>query len=290
MYILTHLSGGLGNQLFQYALGRHLALRHNVPLKLDTTWFDTDRLRSYCLTPFNITATIASADDLRPYRLPPRRHPYHRVVNYLKRPFGKPRLVERQFRFDPSVLEALPPVFLHGYWQSPHYFADIDDIIRSEITIKDPPDPDNADIADQIRQSRAVSIHVRRTDYVTSRKTNRTHGTCDLAYYANAVRHVQKHVTSPRFFVFSDDPQWTRDNLAFDWDAVFVTHNRTDRHHEDLRLMSLCRHHITANSSFSWWGAWLGMHPDQIVIAPKKWFNSPRYDDRDLVPEHWLRV
>jgi hypothetical protein len=136
----------------------------------------------------------------------------------------------------------------------------------------------------------AVSLHVRRGDYASNPVTNQYHGTCSLRYYLDAVSTLVSLGVQPRLFVFSDDIPWAQASLRFDFPVTFVGHNPASADHEALRLMSMCRHHIIANSSFSWWGAWLGSHPDKVVIAPRKWFNGATHDTRDLIPASWRQV
>ena len=136
----------------------------------------------------------------------------------------------------------------------------------------------------------SVSIHVRRGDYLTNPVTFQTHGLCDIDYYKKAIDEILDLVDKPHFFIFSDDQSWAKSNIIFGAPTDYVMHNNSLKNYEDLRLMSYCRHHIIANSSFSWWGAWLGNNPEKIVIAPKKWFNDPKIDTTDLIPDTWLRL
>jgi hypothetical protein len=136
----------------------------------------------------------------------------------------------------------------------------------------------------------AVSIHVRRGDYVSDAGTNRFHGTCSVDYYHDAVDRISGFAPASHFFVFSDGIDWAKENLRLRQPVTYVDFNDGEKNYEDLRLMSLCKHHIIANSSFSWWGAWLNPNPDKIVIAPKKWFNDPSINTDDLIPNSWLRL
>jgi hypothetical protein len=142
-------------------------------------------------------------------------------------------------------------------------------------------------MAVRIAGCNAVSLHVRRGDYVSNPDSSRVHGLCGADYHQAAVRRIAEVVPQPHLFVFSDDPQWAAGNLHLDHPATIVTGNDTRRDYEDLHLMSLCKHHIVANSSFSWWGAWLDTNPDKIVIAPERWFAHEQHDTRDLLPPTW---
>jgi len=291
--VIVHLMGGLGNQLFQYAAARQIAHRLHTTLKLDVTSFASDPLRTYSLHPFRIHEQFASPKELAAIR-----RPYEsRLAWYMLRlsqvfhlPYGWTVLQENHFRpFDPRLMKVSGNVYLKGYWQSEKYFADIRDIIRREFTLKHEPDPVNRDMAELIGSVESVSIHVRRGDYVLNPDTHRIHGVCGLSYYQTCIDYIAERVDRPHFFVFSDDAAWAQENLRLAHPVTFVTHNNAAPH-EDLRLMSLCRHHIIANSSFSWWGAWLNPNPAKIVLAPQRWFRQPGMDERDLLPKNWVRV
>ncbi|HEY7533898.1 MAG TPA: alpha-1,2-fucosyltransferase, partial [Nitrospiraceae bacterium] len=247
------------------------------------------RLRPYALQPFCIEADVLTVDELRDLGLGDApRTLFGRALRRLRKP-AMAVISERSFGFDPAVLDCRTPCYLKGYWQSPKYFAAIEPKIRRELTVSTPLKGQNEELAERIRASIACSIHVRRGDYVTSSPTNKYHGSCSGEYYYAAERFLQRHVNQLRLFVFSDDPEWARRNLRFASPAVVVDHNH-DQGHEDLRLMTMCRHHVIANSTFSWWGAWLCDHPEKIVIAPQKWFGEAGHSTEDLIPKNWARV
>jgi hypothetical protein len=287
--IIVRLRGGLGNQMFQYALGRRLSLERNVPLKLDASPMEADSLRNFALHGFRIQAAMAAATELPGLlRWPPR---LVRKLAWLGRVSGRMSLIfESGFRFDPAVLEAPGAVCLDGYWQSERYFDKYSDQIRSDFQLLNPIGADRQASVALIRNTTAVSVHVRRGDYVTNPVTNSVHGTCTPDWYENAMSRMADAVASPTFFVFSDDPDWARDNLPSRWPCHFVEPRPDGRDFEDMHLMALCRHHILANSSFSWWGAWLNPDLGKRVIAPLRWFNDGLIDTRDLVPERWQRI
>jgi hypothetical protein len=197
---------------------------------------------------------------------------------------------ERHFHFDPEILQLRGSFHLDGYWQSEKYFADAEEAIRKDFSFREAADPANAALAAQIQAVQAVSVHVRRGDYVSNRVIGLRHGSSTLDYYQAALEVVQGRVVEPHYFVFSDEPQWAKDNLKIAGPAVYVEHNGPDHGCRDLQLMALCRHHVIANSSFSWWGAWLAQHAGQTVIAPKAWFNSADTRTDDLIPQGWLRL
>lgn len=290
--IAVRLMGGLGNQLFQYAFGRQAADRLGVPLALDLRWFDhfdpVTTPRAYELGRYPIRAAIAPPKSLPAY---PPRFLSRLAQPLLDRLTGRMRAYERhQPGFHPDSAVPRDNTLYIGYWQSEKYFPDVADQLRVEFAPRTPPDAPNAEYADAIRGCEAVSVHVRRGDYASTPHVNTVHGLAPLDYYREAIRRIRGAVSAARFFVFSDDLAWCRENLPLGPSAVFVQGNDGDRAFEDLRLMSLCRHHVVANSSFSWWGAWLNPNPDKVVIAPRRWFADPSIDTTDLVPPSWIQL
>ena len=282
--VFVRLMGGLGNQLFQYATARAVALRNGVPLVLDTRAYKPDSAFGYGLGHFAIKARIGSAEELPPGK--------DQSLRYaLWRKFGSsPKFVrERGLGLNRNVTALPPGVYLHGYFQTEKYFAEYSDTIRSELRFVEPPNEENRRWLAMIADVPSVSLHVRRGDYIASAKASQVHGGCTPAYYANAVEHVATRLGgAPVLHMFSDDPDWAGENLKFPYETRIASSGGGA--HEDLQLMSACRHHIIANSTFSWWGAWIKPSPDKIVIAPKRWFADPSMDNPDIVPEGWIRI
>jgi hypothetical protein len=294
--ITTRLIGGLGNQMFQYAAARALALRRGAEVRLDVTGFENYQLRRYELDTYPIAAKIAVAEEGAGMANAAGAGTRARLGRLLGLRQGRPlkggitHYREPHFHFDASLAGQPLPLLMDGYWQSERYFADAAARIRAELTPLAPLELENASTAAEIDRVEAVSVHVRRGDYVTNAHTNAYHGTCALDYYKGAVDLIRAKVANPHLFVFSDDASWTRANLATDLPTTYVSANPPDRGFRDMQLMSRCRHHIIANSSFSWWGAWLNPRSDKIIVAPKKWFAASDNDTRDLVPAAWLRA
>jgi hypothetical protein len=290
--VISALCGGIGNQMFQYAAGRRLAERRGVDLKLCFVSSDGNTPREYELGVFNIREQFASNTEVAALTTcqPGLARKLFARISGGKQHHPATYIKEKYYHFDPSILDLEGNVYLEGYWQSEKYFRDISPIIRKEFGIKRPPDDRNRFIAEKIGSCESVSIHVRRGDYVTNAETRRVHGICSPEYYAEALRYIGERVNDPHFFIFSDDPSWARDNIRTDFPSSVVDHNGPEHAYEDMRLMSLCRHHIIANSSFSWWGAWLSGNPEKIVVAPSRWFRTGSYDTRDLIPEGWVRI
>lgn len=294
--IVTQLTGGLGNQMFQYALGRALSLKHGTGLLFDTRPFDyqqySDTKRSYELYVFDLPGRVANESELKKWGIPNR---FKVLINrYLKLgldPYPKYYLKERGHRFQREILMCPDNHYLSGFWQSEKYFKRIRSTIITDFEGREKKISRlNKSLADRINSTESVSIHVRRTDYVTNSSAKVYHGVCSIQYYKKAMNHVEKKVKKPVYFVFSDDPVWAKDNIKSRHKTIYISHNRGREAHEDIRLMSQCQHNIIANSSFSWWGAWLNQNKDKIVIAPKKWFADKSVDSSDLIPEKWKRI
>ena len=289
--IISCLYGGLGNQLFQYAAGRSLAAKHQTSLHLDVSMFGKEPLRRYVLDHFLIRATILSDAERMSLGLPSGQDGrLRRVVQRLAGLSAAPMIEERDYGFSPDVLDAPSFCCLRGYFQSPRYFEMIEEQIRLELVVSDALVGRNREIATQVGATTAVAVHVRRGDYATNAHTNKYHGTCGPDYYALAEKLLREKLVEPHLFVFSDDPDWAEENLHFVSPATFLRHNDPKHDYEDLRLMSLCRHHIIANSTFSWWGAWLCVHPDKIVVAPRNWFGEAGLSTSDLIPRSWIQI
>jgi hypothetical protein len=293
--IIVHLNGGLGNQMFQYAAGRALSLRNGVPLKVDLSTFEASGRRRYELEAFRVQAAPATGADLDRFGVGAKIRA--RATNLLPRllqmraPRGEwPVYREPHFHFDPRGAALQAPHYLEGYWQSEKYFLEHADTLRREFIPRTPLEPENATLAAQIDAVNAVSLHVRRGDYISDPATRRYHGICSPDYYRSAVDYVGRRIEAPHLFLFSDDPGWTQQNLKFPLPTTVVTGNFPGRGYRDLQLMARCDHHIVANSSFSWWGAWLNAGSQKIVVAPSRWFDSAGHNTRDLIPESWVRI
>jgi hypothetical protein len=199
---------------------------------------------------------------------------------------------EKSFIYNEEVFQNDPPLYLDGYWQSEKYFLDISKHLYSEFVLKQPLDKTNQEMMNQINDSKsnAVSLHIRRGDYVKNPKTALYHGICSLDYYRSAADYLAARLEAPHFYVFSDDLEWVSNNLELPYLMTLVDVNGPDRGASDMTLMMACRHNVIANSTFSWWGAWLNQHVGKIVIAPERWFIEASLDTRDLIPASWVRL
>jgi hypothetical protein len=283
--ILIQLKGGLGNQMFQYAAARALAAKHGIKVLLDATHYREDQLRNFDLLELNVAARLASskeADEMRP------NSPWQRVIARLTPSARKTYYKQPYYHFDPDFFRLGPRIYLQGYFQSERYFQPIKDVIRQELTFRNPMPANVQELAAQMRREASVSVHIRRGDYKNA-ETLRMHGMLPLSYYDEAVKGLQNDLPSPHFYIFTDDSRWVKENLDLPG-ATLVSGPVTHTHFEDLYLMQQCRHNIIANSSFSWWGAWLNDSPEKKVIAPKNWFNEGPKDTQDLIPASWKQI
>ena len=296
--VIARIMGGLGNQLFQYASARCVAERNRTELKLDTSAYQNDGPRQYRLDRFRISGHVATSDDLR-WVLGSR----HGARSWLRRIASLthwsaldllPRQAyvrERFYHFDQKISPIMKQdIYWSGYWHSEKYFTDIEASLRSELVLRDELSERSKKMAVKIQKAQSISVHVRRGDYVSDEANRAVYPECDIAYYKTAVEYVRHRIKRPHLFVFSDDPEWASKRLLFDMPTTLVDHNGPETDHEDLWLMALCKHNITANSTFSWWGAWLNKNPKKLVVVPEKWFRIGYHDTQDLIPPGWVRL
>jgi hypothetical protein len=291
--IISHIIGGLGNQMFQYAAGRSRSLELGAPLLLHLSDFaDYGLHQGFQLDQvFDGDFQFAQESDVRRflgwrgYRLA-RKVLRRKVAAFLR---GGKFVVEPGFEYWPGSSSVAKECYLVGYWQSEKYFRNVESAIRRDFSFKVPLTGLNAEWATRIASSTAVSLHVRRGDYVADPKALAVHGLCSLEYYHSAVERFIGELPSSEFFIFSDDIAWVREHLSITRPCHYIDNNKGADSYNDMHLMSLCRHHIIANSSFSWWGAWLNPRTDKKVIAPRRWFANGR-PVHDLIPAGWVTL
>lgn len=293
--LIACLCGGMGNQLFIYAAARRLALVHCAELVLDTvSGFVRDRQynRQYALGRFSIPCRHATPRErLEPFRFL-RRLWLRRCAARL--PFAHRRyLCQEGMDFDPRLLDVQPrgTVYLEGYWQSEGYFRDVAETIRADLQITPPLDPVNQACAAEINASESVAVHIRHFD-PPGAEHDGTGTNVHASYYRRAVDEMENRLEAPRYFVFSDRPEACAGLLPVPEARItHVSHNTGDDHaYADLWLMRQCRHFIIANSTFSWWGAWLGCADEKVVIAPDVELRDgvAFWGFRGLLPEEWM--
>ena len=290
--VIAKLKGGLGNQMFQYAAGLRLAIYRNVDLLLDVSLFENQG-RDVTPRKFELNCFVGLqkfAPKLKTFLYSSNSPVAKGGRSIIGKINGSAPVYyrEKSFFFDQDVLGLPSKVYLDGYWQSEKYFLSEEDLIRSAFRFITPPRGENRRIAKEIASKNSISVHFRRGDYASCKKTSSFHGILGLDdYYYKAIRYLSERVESPHLYIFSDDPDWVESNFHLSIPYEIIRHNDTNHGHEDLRLMSLCHNHVIANSSFSWWGAWLSDSQDKRVIAPKNWFADNSIDTRDLIPSSW---
>ena len=290
--IVVKLTGGLGNQMFQYAAAKALAARHHVGVKADLSFLtkkaDGYTQRDYALDVFKTQVEIAGEADLRRFKS----KAGNKITRFLQRSF--PFLFRNLYAAEHgsayhSAFKTYPEnTYLDGYWQSEKYFADQRNEIISAFQPGLPMPAELQEIEDKIKTTNSVSLHVRRGDYVSLKSASDFHGTPGIAYYQKAVALLAQREKNIELFIFSDDISWCIENLKFDQPFTFISHQYAAVW--DLYLMSRCRHNIIANSSFSWWAAWLNTNADKIVVAPQQWFADKKMNTNDLIPRSWIRL
>ncbi|WP_147204902.1 alpha-1,2-fucosyltransferase [Segetibacter aerophilus] len=287
--IISKITSGLGNQLFQYAVAKSLSLKHKTSLFFDLSYYkstyETDTARSFKLHHFDIDYKTLNTSPLVYLSKATKLFP-----NRSCQPFFL-LLKEKHFHYDEQVVKAKSTcITLDGFWQSEKYFADATEAIRRELIFKDAATSSLNDYKGQIEKAvNPVSIHIRRGDYVSHPEFSKSFGFIGLEYYEQAVSYIKTKVENPTFFVFSDDKEWVKKSFKLPGSNVFVETAGEDSDVIELQLMSLCTHHIIANSSFSWWGAWLNNNKNKIVISPASWYkNKPDWNTKDLLPASWV--
>lgn len=291
--IISRIIGGLGNQMFQYAVGRALSLARGQRFCLDVSEFSDYGLHQgfELMRVFDCVAEIATQNELDCV-LGWQGLPHVRKLlarNGLSVVRSKKFVVEPHFNYWPGILDVPNDCYLMGYWQSEKYFKIVDFDLSFDFVFKRQLDGINYDLARSMSTCESVGLHVRRGDYVSNVNALAVHGVCSLDYYRRAIRYVSERLENPCFFVFSDDMDWVVENLKIDSPCYYVGFNRAENSYVDMQLMSLCRHNVIANSSFSWWAAWLNRNPEKIVVAPSKWFADGR-SAVDLVPSSWIVI
>lgn len=294
--IISNFSGGLGNQMFQYACAQALSFELGLPLRFcvdsyihnhNHNGFELDRV-------FNVNLKYATDENLisligwRGKSIQLRHIVSKKYCQWLANRFF---ITEPYFNYWPDLVnKAINGAYIHGYWQSEKYFLKYSKQIRDCFTFRSTLNEFNRAIAKSITENISISVHVRRGDYISNAKNSAYHGFCGLDYYRTAINKMSNFFPNARFFVFSDDSNWVNQELKPIFpNLVLISNNKGSESHNDIRLMAMCSHHIIANSSFSWWGAWLNTDINKVVIAPKRWFLN-KIDTSDLIPEDWYQI
>ena len=291
--VISNVIGGLGNQMFQYAAGLALAIAQGSDFLVDVSdlnaspqhqGFELSRV-------FNCPISRADSEHVRAVL----GWQSSRAVrdffthSWLTAFRSRHLVIEPHFDYWPGFRKLLPPSYLMGYWQSEHYFHEIADVIHDDFKFHRPLTGQNLALDARISETNSVSLHVRRGDYVSNPHAYATHGVCSIHYYEAAIKHVAERIPSPNFYIFSDDMQWVRSHLEVRHPCCYVDNNIGADSYIDMQLMSHCKHNIVANSSFSWWGAWLNRNADKLVVAPSRWFAN-NTKTPDLLPSTWVAL
>lgn len=285
--LILKLNGGLGNQMFQWALARMLEETTDMDVYLDMSYFSNRYARPFELGIFKLEPKLVEDfwTKLRLaiiWRL--------RAILKWEKFLGLTLYSESSFNFDNNINRIKADTFIEGFFQSEKYFKSIEEKLRDDFIFIKSPDAENNKLRLDICSKNSISLHIRRGDYVQKKRYQNVYANCSLDYYKRGVEYIAQKHPEPTLYIFSDDISWVRKNLRLPYKSIYVSHNSGDKSFEDMRLMASCKHNIIANSSFSWWGAWLNTNPDKIVIAPQKWFNDEKIVQTDVIPENWVRL
>ena len=295
--ILLRLKGGLGNQLFQYAAAKSLALKHNtevildLSLLLDRTPLTDMVFRDYELYAFNLEENFANQELIEYYNPLPTSY-LKRISNKLKKYIFKPSVyIESTHLYNSKFFNLPNDSCIIGLFQSEKYFQSIADIIKKEFEFKNSFPKIVTELGTYIKSKNAICVHVRRGDYISNPIYSSMLGSQSNEYYRNGVTLISEKTNIDELFIFSDDINWCIQNLKFETKTTFITNDlATNNHHAHLHLMSLCKHYVISNSTFAWWGAWLSSNQSKIVVAPKVWFKDGLRDETDIIPNSWIKM
>lgn len=283
----------LWNQMFQYAYIKGLSLKNKTDFKLDITEYKTYKLHKYSLKCFNLENKYSKKNEIPFYENVFSNNKYiNFLLNKIKwiiKRLNKNHFIEKQLNFDKDFFK-IKYWYIEWYFSTEKYFIDFEDEIRNGFKFNILPSKKNKEIMNIINSCNSISVHIRRWDYVDNKKIRNIYQVCNLDYYNKAINLIKSKVDNPIFFFFSNDIEWVKQNLKIDYESYYIDWNNADTNYEDMRLMSLCKHNIIPNSTFSWWWAWLNNNKEKIVIAPKKWFNNTSMNYTDIVPDKWIKI
>lgn len=294
--VVVQLTGGLGNQLFQYAAAKSLALHHKTSLQLDVNSFlrtelpDLEVPRDFEMYNFKgVNELTVNVNDIlknKEYSFLTEKK-FERLLPNYKRGLYK----EPFYHYDINFFKSKKNVFLKGGWQSYRYFDNFKDEIKACLELQNNAVGDAYNFfSEKSKSENIISVHIRRGDYLRKPIILEWHGVMGKEYYAEAFEQIAKQQRIDRVLYFSDDPEWVSRELIPMMNGEIISSTVSKNQYQDFYLMQQCSHNIVANSSFSWWAAYLNSNPDKIVIAPKRWFNKAPYDTKDLIPENWIRI
>ena len=288
--IIVKLQGGLGNQMFQYAIARSLSNWYKTDFALDHQFLEsrdplaTHVFRTYDLDIFCLKAPKATRMQIAKFFPSPIKSTFLRKMGKLS---DNPVVKEPFFHFFPEVFQLSKNIYLDGYWQSPRYFQPIEQLLRLDFGFCDPIMPESFALLNKIITHESVCVNIRRGDFLN----NPYHDVCDMRYFSNALDLLRGKLSNPFFFVFSDDKEWCQKHFTHYPDVELVEdHHDGVKYGNKLQLMSLCSHFIIPNSTYAWWAVWLSNKSEGYVVAPQTWLNDPGVNMNDLLPDHWIRL
>ena len=301
--IIARINGGLGNQLFQYATARAISIKLDRKLLLDIDWYrnihafenhadpNATTLRDFLLNHYNIQSPVINKIHLNWIR---RLEIRSRNSNFFKfllngplNNFSYTKINQNSFSLE--SIQKHPHIYLTGYWQNNDIIEEYKNLLYNDLILKHPLSVNIQDHLNSINATNAVAIHVRRGDYISNPKSRKVHASCSNNYYYDSIDYIQNKQTNLHYFIFSDDMTWVKNNLDFTTNTTFINNN--DPEYEHLFLMSQCKHQITANSTFSWWAAWLNTNPDKIIITPKHWYLDKHLNETVIrIPKEWIKI
>ena len=284
MTIRIKLTGGLGNQMFQFATAFAIAKRNNVRLSLDLNYINQRQLfNGFELEKvFNIYSKVSFLNKTLSFQS----INFKEILNKIDVTFYN--FKEPHFHYTSKILDIPKHSFLDGYWQSELYFKDYSKEIKKIFNFSDKLDEQNELISNDINQSNSISIHIRRGDFLLKRNDN--HYVNLKEYYLKAIEDSSKSINNPKYFIFTDDPLWVTKNFIIKYSHTVIDLNHDTKSFLDMYLMSLCKCNIIANSTFSWWGAWLAKYKDKVVVAPSTSEKYGHWADPKLLPKEWLQL
>lgn len=280
--IVVRITSGLGNQMFQYALAKSLEINLSTQVKLDNSYFQSQNPnRNYELSNFDISLPIANLEEIT----------FKKTKNIFLPNYKQNYVAEKSVRFDKKIFKIKQNAYLEGYWQSEKYFENIVQQLKKDFSFTKFSSQTNQEIIHQIQHTKnSVAVHFRRGDYAHHHIIKEKIGTIPLIYYHNAIQKINSLIGDIHLFIFSDEISWVKDNFNPPIPHTFITANSPTNGYDDLVLMAHCQHQIIANSTLSWWAAWLNTNPDKIIIAPKCWFKSNLLDSKDILPKNWITL
>jgi len=289
---IVKIQGGLGNQLFQYAIGLELSKNNECEFYLDTKWFENknnDTSRNFMLDKFKINYKIAT--DYQINKFINHSSLFNKIIDRAKNYFYplkfRKYIFEIENNFEPKILQLKDNFYLDGTWMNENYFISVANDVRKLYTNRPQLNNYYEQIENLINTTNSVCVHIRRGDYANNPNTLKYHGLTSLEYYENTISFMSKKIDNPQFYFFSDDIDWVKINFKNTPNSIFVSSEFNESDLQEFYLMTICKNQIIANSTFSWWAAWLNSNPSKLICAPKRW-SSVVLDSKCLIPDNWI--